>query len=144
VVLDYLQLMKPESRRAGSTRNDEVGELSAACKAVAKECGVPLLVLSQLSRQGDCDEPRLSHLRDSGAIEQDADAVILLSKADTSGTVVKADLAKNRNGATGAARLAFDKTTQTFRPHDAAMAGAAAKHRGYETPELEGDDESMW
>lgn len=119
VVVDYLQLMRPETRRHGATRNDEVGELSAACKATAKEFGLPMLVLSQLSRLGDRDEPRLSHLRESGAIEQDADVVLLLSKANADGSLVKADCAKNRTGMTGVCSLVFDKLTQTFRPYTA-------------------------
>lgn len=128
VVMDYLQLLRPESRR--DMRSTEVAELSAACKGVAKEMRVAVLVLSQLNRLGDSDEPRLSHLRESGAIEQDADVVVLLSKRNAEGTVVNANVAKNRTGATGTCSLHFDKMTQTFRPYSAQTPEAASVASG--------------
>jgi replicative DNA helicase len=139
VVIDYLQLMRPESRRHNGTRNDEVTELSGCVRAAAKEFGLPVLVLSQLSRLGDCDEPRLSHLRESGSIEQDADVVILLSKERADGTVIRAHVAKNRTGQTGVCSLVFDKPTQSFKPFTAQTPeGAAAMAGVYD------DDDNNW
>lgn len=114
VIVDYLQLMQSESRGEQS-RVNQIGDISRALKVMAKELGVPVIVLSQLSRTAEKDgsgksstsrTPMLSDLRDSGSIEQDADMVIFLSR-DYYGTdperanLVDVIVAKNRHGATG-------------------------------------------
>jgi replicative DNA helicase len=107
VVLDYLQLMS-SSRRVES-RQQEVAEMSRSLKLLAKELEVPVVAISQLNRgaeQRSDKRPQLSDLRESGAIEQDADMVILLHREDAyekeSPRAGEADLivAKNRNGPT--------------------------------------------
>lgn len=85
VIVDYLQLMTPAERRASDGRNQDVSEISRGLKMLAKELGVPILALSQLSRK--CEEredkrPGLADLRDSGSIEQDADAVGFIFRED--------------------------------------------------------------
>ena len=113
VIVDYLQLATAK----GDTRNDEVatvsGELQAASRELGQLTGGALLVLSQLNRLADGERPRLSHLRDSGAIEQDADAVWFLCepKGTRPGQFEPADkeldIAKSRNGPTGTAHFEF-------------------------------------
>lgn len=116
VVVDYLQLMTPDHRSA--SREREVAEMSRAMKTMALELGVPVILLSQLSRKiedGAKREPQLSDLRESGAIEQDADIVIFLhpSNENPDGTqTVKALVRKGRSSGTGNAWLIFDKTHQ--------------------------------
>ncbi len=116
VVVDYLQLLHyPGAGRDG--RQQEVAQISGALKAMAKELKVPVLVLSQLSRAPEqrSGTPRLSDLRDSGAIEQDADVVLLLRRPSRipedpehdDDTLAVLDVAKNRNGPTGTIRLNF-------------------------------------
>jgi replicative DNA helicase len=85
LVIDYMQLMRAPSRRAESSRQAEVADISAGMKALAKELSIPILVLSQLNRQPesrDEGKPRLADLRESGAIEQDADVVGLLVRPE--------------------------------------------------------------
>ncbi len=124
IIVDYLQLMTA-GRRIDS-RVLEVSEISRTLKAVARELNVPVLALSQLSRapEGRPDKkPQLSDLRDSGAIEQDADTVILLYREDYYGDNENSDLvdskadlriAKNRNGATGVVHLTFKREITRF------------------------------
>jgi replicative DNA helicase len=120
LVVDYLQLMRAPSRRAESSRQAEVADISAGIKALAKELGVPVIVLSQLNRQPesrDEGKPRLSDLRESGSIEQDADLVGLLVRPEVyeddedkrESLKGKATLiiAKQRNGPTGDVNLCF-------------------------------------
>lgn len=112
IIVDYLQLLSPANPRA--PRESQVAEASREIKILAEQAGCPVLLLSQFSRAAEQDgEPMLSHLRESGAIEQDADVAILLSRADDN--VVRCNVAKNRNGATGTTGLVFDRDTQTFR-----------------------------
>ncbi len=125
VIVDYLQLMQGNASSRDANRVQEVTEISRGLKALARELKVPVIALSQLSRQpeirGD-NEPRLSDLRESGAIEQDADLVLLLSnekseageEAAGDGQVVKLHLAKHRNGPTGYVRLWFKKSQTRF------------------------------
>ena len=118
VVVDYLQLLKGTPRRDGN-RVAEVTEISATLKALARDLGVPVLALSQLSRQVEhrgTPEPRLSDLRDSGALEQDADQVWLLWREDPENPTATLDVAKNRSGATGVFRLRFDAPSTRFDP----------------------------
>jgi replicative DNA helicase len=121
-VIDYLQLLAIE-RRAGN-RNDDVSELTRGLKLLAKELGVPVLALSQLSRapetRGD-PIPKLSDLRDSGSIEQDADMVWFIyrpeyykrDREDLKG-LAEVIIAKQRNGPIGVAKLAFLKEFTLF------------------------------
>lgn len=122
VVLDYLQLMSVA--RKIENRQQEVSEISRALKGVAREFNVPVLALSQLSRDVEKrvgnKKPQLSDLRDSGAIEQDADMVIFLYReayyaqeeiADSTAEVI---VAKNRNGPTGKVNLVFFKEFARF------------------------------
>ena len=126
IVIDYLQLANcREFARQG--RQLETSRISGQIKAMAKELKVPVIVLSQLSRANekgdDKDEvPKLSHLRDSGAIEQDADMVFLLRRPCRSKTaqwhddelLAIVDVAKNRNGETGEVDLNFYKQGPRF------------------------------
>ena len=114
VVVDYLQLLKPENPR--QPRHEQVGVISRRLKFLARELAVPVVVLAQLNRaaEGRADQtPRLSDLRESGSLEQDADAVLLLHRLDEYGKV-EVVVAKNRNGRTGEALLTFNKALQRF------------------------------
>jgi len=85
VIVDYIQLMSPAGRRREQSRNDDVSELSQGLKALAKEFGVPVIALSQLSRAVESREnkhPTLSDLRDSGSLEQDADIVAFIFREE--------------------------------------------------------------
>jgi len=125
IVVDYLQLMN-FSKFAGEGRQRETAAISQALKGMAKELKVPVLVLSQLSRAPETREknavPKLSDLRDSGAIEQDADVVMLLRrpckyKSDSEAGDQKLailDIAKHRNGPTGELRLNFEENFTRF------------------------------
>ena len=120
IVIDYLQLCTCREAARQASRQIEVSMISQQIKAMAKELGIPVIVLSQLSRaneqRGDKSEkPKLSDLRDSGAIEQDADVVFLLrrpsrtasDKESDDKTLAIIDVAKNRNGETGEVRVNF-------------------------------------
>jgi replicative DNA helicase len=121
-VVDYLQLLHSTGRRAQENRQQEISDISSGLKALAKELKVPVLVLSQLNRELERDKsrkPRLSDLRESGAIEQDADVVGLLYKPnageddeaafgeEADGVPVNLLIAKQRNGPTGDINLTF-------------------------------------
>jgi len=122
VIIDYLQLMKADVGR-NDNRQNEVAKISVGVKSLAKELNVPVIVLAQLNRQAEQQErPKLSHLRESGAIEQDADIVMFLHRdrdpqKDTSLDSIEAELIveKNRNGETGIAKLLFFPKIMTFR-----------------------------
>jgi len=129
-VVDYLQLLHSTSRRAQDNRQQEIAEISSGIKALAKELNVPVIVLSQLNRELEKDKsrkPRLSDLRESGAIEQDADLVGLLYKPsagdddeaaaapeELDGIPVNLLIAKQRNGPTGDVNLTFLKSYTRF------------------------------
>lgn len=117
IFIDYLQLIHTDAGRNAS-RENEVSKISGALKALAKELNIPIVVLSQLNRQAEQNErPKLSNLRESGAIEQDADVVTLLHRERekqyqqgedaTEGLEAELIVAKNRNGATGVQNLLF-------------------------------------
>jgi len=125
VVVDYLQLMQASTQSRDSNRVQEVSEISRGLKALARELSVPVIALSQLSRQPEMresKEPRLSDLRESGAIEQDADLVMFLWRdkerghedQDADGEVMNLKLAKHRNGPTGEIQLWFRKRQTRF------------------------------
>jgi replicative DNA helicase len=117
VIVDYLQLVVPTLNRRSSNRQEEVSSISRALKALAKELKVPVLVLSQLTRAPEREErkPQLADLRESGAIEQDADMVLFINRPNFYKTDVpdeeraKAELiiAKQRNGPTGSLNFVF-------------------------------------
>ena len=114
IVLDYLQLMQGPS--GSENRQQEISEISRALKALARELSVPIIAVSQLSRaveQRADHRPLLSDLRESGAIEQDADLVVLLLReeyynpTDENKGIAEIIIAKQRNGPVGSLRLAF-------------------------------------
>lgn len=122
-IIDYLQLMN-YNRFAREGRQRETAAISQALKGMAKELNVPVIVISQLSRNPESRDrkavPRLSDLRDSGAIEQDADVVLLLrrpciyDKSDADARLAIVDVAKHRNGQIGEVRMDFDATLTRF------------------------------
>jgi replicative DNA helicase len=125
VVVDYLQLMQASSTTKDANRVQEVSEISRGLKGLARELDIPVIALSQLSRQPEMrneKEPRLSDLRESGAIEQDADLVLFLwREAERQGEThgedqeeIKLKLAKHRNGPTGEIVLEFRKRQTRF------------------------------
>ncbi len=120
IAIDYLQLMKSRTKQAENSREREIAEISAGIKGLAKELSVPILILAQLNRGPESrtgNVPRMSDLRESGSIEQDADMVGLLFRTEyyaqdaeqKEAEAGKAELvlAKNRNGETGHVPLTF-------------------------------------
>ncbi|QMU55831.1 MAG: replicative DNA helicase [Candidatus Mycalebacterium zealandia] len=115
VVVDYLQLMRGDGR--AESREREIAQISSSLKALAKELNVPVIAVSQLSRQTEArsdHRPQLSDLRESGAIEQDADVVIFInrpdfyeSNEDKKTGEAEIIIGKQRNGPLGTARLTF-------------------------------------
>lgn len=120
IMIDYLQLMTSEGRN--ENRQQEISTISRNLKALAKELDVPILALSQLSRDSEKSnrKPKLSDLRESGAIEQDADVVILLYRDDYQNeeaeikNQIELIIAKHRNGETGSVNLNFIKECTRF------------------------------
>jgi len=121
IVVDYLQLLSPVDAKV--PREQQVAEASRGLKSLAKELNVPVLVLSQLNRSAEKDDrpPRLSDLRESGSIEQDADVVLMLARpkeadekfqvaADSAELIV----AKQRNGPVGDLKLTFIRDITRF------------------------------
>jgi replicative DNA helicase len=117
IVVDYLQLITPEGN-GRQTRENQVSEMSRALKKMAGDLDVPVICLSQLSREPEKQgrKPRLSDLRESGAIEQDADAVVFLHQDDQMKEInmVEALVAKQRGGPTGEVELEFTKYWTKF------------------------------
>ena len=120
IIVDYLQLMQSSS---GDNRQQEIAEISRNLKNLARELKVPILALSQLNRAAEAREdkrPRLGDLRESGAIEQDADIVMMLYRDDyyNPGTdvpgVAEVNIVKNRSGMTGKVELFFSKEFTQF------------------------------
>jgi replicative DNA helicase len=125
IVIDYLQLMQGgRSRLTEQNRQQEISEISRSLKALAREMDVPILALSQLSRNVEMraeKKPQLSDLRESGSLEQDADIVMFLyrdeyyNRDDTSNeNIAELIIAKNRNGPTTSIRLQFQKEILRF------------------------------
>ena len=130
VIIDYLQLMSGSSEGKGSTREQEISSISRSLKSIAKELGIPVIALSQLSRQveGRTGEkkPQLSDLRESGAIEQDADMVLALyrpeyykfdtdSEGNSTKGLAEVIILKNRHGSTDTIKLEFIDQFTKFR-----------------------------
>lgn len=118
IVVDYIQLMESRSGRRDENRVQELSTISRGLKMLGRDLGVPVLVLSQLNRTPDSrpdKRPMLSDLRESGAIEQDADMVMMIYREEYYNPdcpqeekgIAEINLAKNRNGPTGRARLTF-------------------------------------
>jgi replicative DNA helicase len=122
IIVDYLQLMQGSLNQKEANRVQEVSEISRGLKALARELKIPVIALSQLSRnveQRGTQEPRLSDLRESGGLEQDADVVIFLYRegdqnSESEVELVKAKVAKHRNGPIGEVPLQFRKSNTRF------------------------------
>jgi replicative DNA helicase len=131
IVIDYLQLLKSPSKRGQENRQIEIAEISNGIKALAKELTIPIIVLAQLNRKsedrGD-GKPRISDLRESGSIEQDADVVGLLYRSayyakdeeekSEKGGEAELIIAKQRNGPTGEVPLTFLSEFTRFESRD--------------------------
>ncbi|MEX0917031.1 MAG: replicative DNA helicase [Candidatus Paceibacterota bacterium] len=122
LIVDYLQLMAPTNSRASDSLVQQVTEISRSLKTMARELDVPVLALSQLSRAVEQrrGRPRLSDLRDSGSIEQDADVVMFIHRDDKMNensdkpNIAEILVEKHRNGPTGRVELYFDEKKATF------------------------------
>ncbi|MFA5124327.1 MAG: replicative DNA helicase [Patescibacteria group bacterium] len=134
IILDYLQLMEGSgSRQSSESRVQEIAEISRALKGLARELNIPVLALSQLSRAVEMNKPaipKLSHLRESGSIEQDADVVMFIyrkasdrnfdinSLTEEEKHSAEIHVAKHRNGPTGLVHLYFEGNTVSFKNLD--------------------------
>jgi replicative DNA helicase len=171
LIVDYMQLMS--TSRRFENRQLEISEISRSIKGLGRELNVPVIAVSQLSREAERDDtgiPKLSHLRESGAIEQDADVVLMLAKPpahrleetlakrgiptpgdpqalhDLEKKLIQVIVAKQRNGPTGSLYLLFDRDTQHFGELVKGGDGgamAAAPHEGYATGEAFEEDEEV-
>lgn len=112
LVIDYLQLV----RNVGNfnSREQEVADISRTLKLLSLELNIPIIALCQLNRNASRNEPTLADIRESGAIEQDADNVIFLYKQDEDSNLVTIDLQKQRAGNTGILKLKFNKYNSEF------------------------------
>ena len=113
IVVDYLQLITPDSPR--DPRQEQVAKIARRLKGLARELKVPILCLAQLNRQSTekAEAPKLSHLRESGAIEQDADVVLLIHRPDAGEPELI--IAKQRSGPTGTVNLIWEADYAQFR-----------------------------
>lgn len=129
IIIDYLQLMESRSGTADN-RVNEVAMITRGLKGIARELNVPVIALSQLSRQVELTKPaipKLAHLRESGSIEQDADVVLFIYRkaadknyriedlAPEERHIAEIHVAKHRNGPTGIVKLFFDENRASFR-----------------------------
>jgi len=156
VIVDYLQLMTAGTDSRGS-REQEVSTISRSLKAIAKELNIPILALSQLNRSVESREgkrPQLSDLRESGAIEQDADIVTFIHRPeyygmteDDSGNsligVAEIIIAKHRNGATGDVHLAFKKELAKFSDMETNFGDGYASAKTFSSKMNEDEEESV-
>jgi replicative DNA helicase len=125
VIIDYLQLI--QGRRSAESRQTEISEISRSLKALAKDLNVPVMALSQLNRKVEDrpnKRPQLADLRESGAIEQDADVIAFIYRdelyhpsTEDNRNLAELIIAKQRNGPTGAFKLTFQKELTRFRDH---------------------------
>jgi len=134
LIIDYLQLMQPMNKFASEVQ--QVTENTRALKVLAKELNIPVLVLSQLSREPEKripPIPKLSDLRQSGSIEQDADIVLFIYREDAYNEnslkpgQAEIIIAKHRNGPTGSVDLYFEKETSSFKNLDTSNYGLGAE-----------------
>ncbi len=124
VIVDYLQLITPSATRSTDSMVQQVTEISRSLKAMARELDVPVIALSQLSRAVEQrrGQPRLSDLRDSGSIEQDADVVMFIHREDRmqenaeKNNIAEILVEKHRNGPVGKIDLYFDEDKTSFIP----------------------------
>lgn len=115
VIIDYLQLIEPDNRR--DPRHEQVAQISRRLKFLARELEIPVIALAQVNRASEDRQdhrPRLSDLRESGSIEQDADAVLMLHRPDRyepgqQEGIIEIIVAKNRQGPVGEITLAYIK-----------------------------------
>ena len=123
LVIDYLQLMVSGTNHFGGNRVQEVSEISRSLKGLARELHIPIVALSQLSRTVESrpdKRPIMSDLRDSGAIEQDADVIMMLYRDDyynedsEAQNQLEVNIVKHRNGAVGRVNLFFDRSRMKF------------------------------
>jgi len=135
VIIDYLQLMTAGKENSRGNREQEVSMISRSLKAIAKEINIPIIALSQLNRSVETREgkrPQLSDLRESGAIEQDADLVLFIHRPEYYGItedennnsllgIAEIIVAKHRNGSVGDVKLAFRKNQVKFVDLDTAI-----------------------
>lgn len=121
IIVDYLQLMEP--RNAQTSVVQQVTEISRSLKGLARELNIPVLAISQLSRaveQRSPQRPKLSDLRESGSLEQDADVVLFIYREDKynpetlNSNIAEIIIAKHRNGPVGSIKLYFDEKTVSF------------------------------
>ena len=150
IVVDYLQLMQAPDQGKGGLREQEVAYISRTLKATAKELNIPILALSQLSRnsvqrQGSGGKPILSDLRESGSIEQDADMVIFIHRPDYLGLSENPEdkektqiiIAKHRNGETKDIDMVFRSEQVRFMEPDDTLVGRAASIPSAMNPDFE-------
>jgi replicative DNA helicase len=131
VIIDYLQLIEPEDKRAN--REQQIAQITRRLKGIAKENELPVIALSQLNRGVELREdkrPRLADLRESGAIEQDADIVMFLHRPDAYNPEDRPGLAeivvaKHRSGPTGIVNLQWRRESMRFDDYDPMMDGGA-------------------
>ena len=141
IIVDYLQLMAPTNTRASDSLVQQVTEVSRSLKHMARELDVPVLALSQLSRaiEQRRGKPRLSDLRDSGSIEQDADVVMFIHRDDKMNensdrpNIAEILVEKHRNGPTGMVELYFDDKRTTFLPIDRNEYGSTPEFNAADT-----------
>ena len=157
IIIDYLQLMTAATPETRGNREQEVSLISRTLKAIAKELNVPIIALSQLSRnvenRGGTKRPQLSDLRESGAIEQDADVVAFIHRPEYYGLTVDENnmptagmaeiiIAKHRNGEVTDVPLRFIKEQAKFADADASVTATAMNDRGNYQREESYDDYS--
>jgi replicative DNA helicase len=126
LVIDYLQLLRSESDQAKDNRQVEVAEISRGIKGLAKELGIPVIILAQLNRKSEegKTEPALHNLRESGAIEQDADLVMMLHRLEREEADIRPSnahllpyhliIAKQRSGSTDKLQITFNSAYTRF------------------------------
>lgn len=148
LIVDYLQLMSCESHAWAGNRVQEIGEISRSLKALARELRIPIMALSQLSRAVENRPgkiPQLSDLRESGAIEQDADIVMMMYREDyyeedsSRPGVTDIFIRKNRNGPTGRVELMFKKEQMRFFDIEKKQAKEVAAQPEFEAATMLGD-----
>ncbi len=142
LIIDYLQLMESHRKGGSENRVQEVSEMSRGLKGIARELNIPVIALSQLSRTVESTKPaipKLSHLRDSGAIEQDADVVMFIYRKAADKNYRTEEIppderylgeihvAKHRNGPTGVVKLFFDETRASYQNLDKMHASPMAQ-----------------
>ncbi|MEK7625644.1 MAG: DnaB-like helicase C-terminal domain-containing protein, partial [Patescibacteria group bacterium] len=145
IVVDYLQLMESSVKGDSDNRVQEVAAITRGLKGIARELNVPVVALSQLARAVEQSKPaipKLSHLRESGSIEQDADVVMFIYRKSADRNYQKEDvapderniaeihIAKHRNGPTGMIKLAFVEQFASFRNLDNELASSKNNNNG--------------